>query len=510
MELLVLGLDGLSTNMLDRFDIEPEYISSVLEEGASGDLFSVDTPTTLPAWTSFATGKDPGSHGLTNMIQQSPDYETSPLRTNTTDAAAYDLINDAMFVNLPASVGRIPAAKETHLVSAMLAEDEDDAVPDYLQELNAFDDYVLDHDKALKRNPDAYFDHVCEITRARRDFAAEAFDAYDSRFGFVLFSTPDWAGHLLSNFSNDETRAGYYQQLLDVVDECASDLAEYAENVVLMSDHGFEWKHTNVHINDFLREEGYLREESKPLSPASVAVRTAKAVGKRSSFLYERIRQVYNYIIATDVGQNLQEAAEPDIDYPNSEAWQLRYGCVFLNDDRFDHPTVDDPAAIQRRLRDELKGLTDDNEMQLFRDVLVPDEAYNDPGEWAPDVIARPAPGCYPTLLESPTGGYASETNNFNHRYRGLFAATGPLFEEEADVGTPSIVDVLPTVMAALNVPLSPEFDGEVIDAALAGDVSVVYRDPNAVPEPRGRTSTEQTARDDAVEKRLEDLGYLE
>ena len=456
MELLIIGLDGLSTNMLDRFDIEPEYINRVLKNGASGDLVSVDTPTTLPAWTSFATGKDPGSHGLTNMIQQASDYETSPLRTNTTDAAAYDLIDDALFVNLPASVGRTPVAKNTHLVSAMLAEDKEDAVPSQLQQLDTFEDYILDHDKSLKKNPQTYFDHVCEITRARRDFAAEAFDKYDPRLGFVLFSTPDWAGHLLSNFSDDETRRQYYQQLLSVVDTCTEDLAKRADNVVLMSDHGFEWKHTNIHINDFLVKRGYLQEAESSVSAANIAVQIAKAVGKRSSVLYEKIRQLYNYIIATDVGQTLQEAAEPNIDYSSSKAWQLRYGCVFLNDERFDHPTVDDPDALRRQLRMELAELTDDDGSPLFRDVLLTEEAYSDPGEWAPDVIARPAPGCYPTLLKSPTGGYSSDTNNFNHRYNGLFAATGPLFADETTIEAPSIIDVLPTVMAVLGVPLSP------------------------------------------------------
>jgi predicted AlkP superfamily phosphohydrolase/phosphomutase len=513
MELLVIGLDGLSPNMLERFDIDPEYVSEVFDWGVSGDLMSVDTPTTLPAWTSFATGKDPGSHGLTNMIQQAPDYETSPLQTNTTDAAGYDLIDDAVFVNLPASVGRVPAAEDAHLVSAMLAEDEADAVPDHLQELDAFDEYVLDHDKAKKKRPDEYFDHVCDITRARRDFAVEAFETHDPRFGFVLFSTPDWAGHLLSNFSDDETRGRYYEQLLDVVDECTADVAALADNVVLMSDHGFERKHTNVHVNDYLRDEGYLGEVGEgDLSLANVAVEAGKSVGTRSDFLYEKIRQVYNYIIATDVGQSLQEAAEPDIDYPNSTAWQLRYGCLYVNDERFEHPTVDDPDALRRRLRDELADLTDDDGNPLFRDVLLPEEAYADPGERAPDVIARPAPGCYPTMLESPTGGYASQTNNYNHRYRGLFAADGPLFADGETIEGMSIVDVLPTVMAALGVALSPEFDGEVRHEVFADEVSVTRLDPGDVPEPRTRTDarTDQSARDEAVEDRLEDLGYLE
>ena len=513
MELLVIGLDGLSRNMLDRFDIESEYIRGVLDEGASGDLMSVDTPTTLPAWTSFATGKDPGSHGLTNMIQQSSDYETSPLTTNETDAALYDLLEAGLFVNLPASVGRTPTADGTYLVSAMLAEDEADAVPAPLQELDAYEDYILDHDKALKKDPDEYFDHVCEITRARRAFAREAFETHDPRVGFVLFSTPDWAGHLLSNFSDDDVRGRYYRQLLSVVDECTADLAGMADNVVLMSDHGFERKHTNVHVNDYLRDEGYVVDaDDGGVSATGTAVEVAKFVGKRSDFLYEKIRQAYNYIIATDVGQTLQDVARLEIDYPNSTAWQLRYGCVFVNDARFDHPMVDDPDVLRRRLRDELAALSDDDGNDLFRAVVLPEEAYADPGPDAPDVIARPAPGCYPTRLESPRGGYASPTNNYNHRYRGIFGATGPLFADDADVADASIVDVLPTMLAALGEPLSPEFDGRVLESAFADPPAVSTMAPSEVPEPRvrGASDDDQAARDDAVEDRLEDLGYLE
>jgi predicted AlkP superfamily phosphohydrolase/phosphomutase len=512
MELLVVGLDGLSVNMLEAFDIEPEFINETMTTGASGDLMSVDTPTTIPAWTSFGTGKDPGSHGLSNMITQHANYETVPATTNETEPAAYDLVDDATFVNLPGSVARTPAAANTTLVSAMLAEDEQDAVPPELQDLDAFDDYVLDHDKALKKNPDAYFDHVCEITRARRDFAIEAFDRTTPRLGFVLFSTPDWAGHLLSNFSDHDVRAGYYEQLLSVVDECTADLAEMAENVILMSDHGFERKDTNVHVNDYLRDEGYLQPVDDGVSATGLAVDAATFVGSHSSFLYEKIRQVYNYIIATDVGQSLQDAARLEIDYRNSEAWQLRYGCLFVNDDRFDHPTVDDPDALRRRLRDELAALTDDDGDLLFRDVLLPEEAYADPGPEAPDVIARPAPHCYPTRLESPTGGYASPTNNYNHRYRGLFAASGPAFAADATIEGASIVDVLPTIMAALGDPLSPEFDGDIIADAFDDPPAVSYLSPDEIPAPRLRREAagEQDARDEAVESRLEDLGYLE
>jgi predicted AlkP superfamily phosphohydrolase/phosphomutase len=512
MELLIVGLDGLSYNMLERFDIDLPYLNETREEGVSGHLMSVDTPTTIPAWTSFATGKDPGSHGVSNMLRQGPDYDVGPSEPNTTDAAAYDLFDDSVFVNLPASVGRVPAADNAHLVAAMLAKDKADAVPDHLKELDAYDDYILDHDRSLKMRPDTYLDHVLEISTNRYRFAKEAFETYDPRVGFVLFSTPDWAGHILSNLSSDAKREQFYTQLVELVDEKTAQLAEQADNVVLMSDHGFEYKHTNIHLAEWLADEGYFVEEQSATGVADVAVDAAKAVAKRSERLYSVIRKVHNLIMGTEVGSKLESAASPQIDYPNSRAWQVRYGCVYINDARFDHPQVDDPDALRREIRDGLRSLTDDDGEKIFRDVVLPEEAYANPGPNAPDVIARPAQHLFPTTLWSPTGGVTSPTSNYEHRYRGLFAARGPLFESGgATVEGMNIVDVLPTVMAALGDPLSPEFDGIVREETLANPGDLTYLDAGDVPAALTREDDLGSEnRDEAVQERLADLGYLE
>lgn len=68
--------------------------------GVAGDLRSVDPPAGFPAWTSFATGLDPSSHGVTNIIEQIPDYSTPPATSNRFDSAIYDFVDDAAFINL--------------------------------------------------------------------------------------------------------------------------------------------------------------------------------------------------------------------------------------------------------------------------------------------------------------------------------------------------------------------------------------------------------------------------
>ena len=512
MDLLIVGLDGLSFNMLDRFDIELPFFEETRAAGVSGDLMSVDTPTTVPAWTSFATGKDPGSHGITDMVRQDPDYAQGPNRPNTTDAAIYDFFDEGTFVHLPASAGRAPAATNTRLVSAWLATNKEEAVPDEFRSLDSYDDYVVNHNPKLKSRPKKYLEHVVDISRRRRDFAREAFEATDPAVGFVLFSTPDWAGHLLSNLGSDAQRERFYATLLEAVDACASDLAGMADNALLMSDHGFEFKHTNVHIAEWLSANGYFREVESKTTPSDVAVEVGMALAKRSDRIYRVIRRVHNLILGLDWGTSLQTSSRPNVDYPRSRAWQLRYATILLNDDRFDSPTVEDPDALAGEIREGLSDLTDEEGNDIFRDVVLPEEAYADPTEWAPDVIARPAPGYHPLRSWSPTGGVTSRTENYEHRYRGVFVAEGPLFAT-GDVEGMRIVDVLPTALAALGEPLSPEFDGEARLDVLADPAEPTVLAPDEVPEPRlraGESASTTAERDEAVEGRLADLGYLE
>lgn len=513
MELLIVGLDGLSYNMLDRFDIDLEYFEQARQRGVSGDLMSVDTPTTFPAWTSFATGKDPGSHGVSDMMTQRRDYSTRSVKTTTDDPAICDFFDDGIFINLPASADRIPKGENTYVVSAFDAKDKEAAVPEELQSLDAYDDYVLSHNPKLKTSPKRYLQHVLDISEARGAFAAEAFETYDPDIGFVLFSTPDWAGHILGTLNTEAQRREFYTTLLTHVDEWTERLAAFADNVVLMSDHGFEQKDTTVHIADWLREEGYLVERhSEGLPSASeLAIDLATSIAKRSELLYGAMRRVHNRILGLDWGTSLQTASRPDPDYERSGAWQLRYATVYINDDRFDSPTVDDPAPIREEIRDGLRQLTDEAGEPIFRDVLLPEEAYADPGDFVPDVIARPAPGNHPLRAWSPTGGVTSPTTSFEHRYRGIFVGDGPLFRE-GEVEGMNIVDVLPTVMAGLGKPVSPDFDGEARVDVLADATEPSVLDPGAVPRAHilSPGGDEDETREAIVEERLADLGYME
>jgi predicted AlkP superfamily phosphohydrolase/phosphomutase len=64
---LILGLDGVSLELIDQFAAGAGGLPSLAalrERGVSGPLRSTRPPTTLPAWTSFMTGVEPSTHGV--------------------------------------------------------------------------------------------------------------------------------------------------------------------------------------------------------------------------------------------------------------------------------------------------------------------------------------------------------------------------------------------------------------------------------------------------------------
>jgi predicted AlkP superfamily phosphohydrolase/phosphomutase len=71
---LVLGLDGATFDVIRPLAAEGRlpHLARWLREGASAVLRSTVPPVSFPAWSSFATGLDPGAHGLFDFTQKLP------------------------------------------------------------------------------------------------------------------------------------------------------------------------------------------------------------------------------------------------------------------------------------------------------------------------------------------------------------------------------------------------------------------------------------------------------
>jgi len=500
MKLAVIGLDGLSANMIAQYRDELPVLDRLLSDGASGTLQSTLPPVTLPAWTTFSTGKDPGRHGMYNMTEITSEYESSPVSPNTSEGALYDAIDESVFVNLQGAYGREPRGDALLIPGS--APSVDAALPDEIKLWEEANQYRVKRNADL--DPDPYVEDLISISEARFDMARRAADEYDPELLFVLFSSPDWLFHYLGSRGDESMIA----PLMSYLDEVLEWFLENADNLMIMSDHGFERKHTAAYPNKILENEGLLSTRPPEDSSASarLTVRLIKQFTKRSDLAHELVRRTYNRFIHTELAENLYQAKEEDINFEETVAWHDGWGVVYLNDDYFAQSTVSDAnyEEVRQSVIDTLSDSTHpDTGEQLFRDVLPGEEVYQGTKGVVPDVVIDPEPGVM--LYQSPMQDkIASKTHIYNHRRAGIYAGIGEAFD-----GTSldaEIQDIAPTVLHLLDRPVPKDMDGIVLTDALTDNREVERRDSIEPGKVFSHTDEDQ----EEIRDQLADLGYLE
>jgi predicted AlkP superfamily phosphohydrolase/phosphomutase len=97
-----------------------------------------------------------------------------------------------------------------------------------------------------------------------------------------------------------------------------------------------------------------------------------------------------------------------------------------------------------------------------------------------------------------------------DHRMEGVFIGVGPAFRAGARLGPANLLDVAPTALRVLGVPVPADMDGRVLDEVLdpslrRGDAPSVSPGDDAAYEPQGYSADEEAV----IQQRLADLGYL-
>ena len=313
----------------------------------------------------------------------------------------------------------------------------------------------------------------------------------------------DWLSHFLAYADDHDQARDWFTQLVEEVDEYCGELAADADNVMIVSDHGFEEKNYTVHINDLLTDQGYLAEPGRDGTPSLVDM--VYAITKHSGIARRGAKLIYDRLTAIDSGvsDTVADATSLDVDYAKSQAWDVRNGCVFLNDQRFVSPTVTQPDQLADDISQAIREVTLPNGNPAFQSVLKSKDVYSNPSGMVPNIVARPAQGVNIATTRSSEAGHVSRASDFDHRYDGIIGGVGSLFETGTVEGM-RLIDVLPTILHALDHGVPDSLDGEVKSELLSTTRSV----ETMTDVPEARTERVDSS-DDVVEERLADLGYI-
>ncbi len=279
-KVLIIGLDGVPYSLLKRL-IEKGKLPTLKEIFSKGNFSRITV--TIPeissvSWSSFMTGKDPSFHGIYGFTDILPGTYKMYF-PNFLDLKAETIFDEigkkgkrSVVINLPATY---PAKKISGvLISGFVALRLEKAVfpKEILSKLKEFG-YKIDVDtKRGKEDYDFLMKDLFSTLEKRRKVALWLWENQIWDLFMIVITGTDRIQHFLFDAFLDidhpysELFLKYFQKIDSFVAEMYEKYKKLPEEKTffMLSDHGFTGIETEVYINRWLYENGYLKLSPSP------------------------------------------------------------------------------------------------------------------------------------------------------------------------------------------------------------------------------------------------------
>lgn len=530
---VVIGLDGAAWHLLDPLfeqGVMPR-LQRLKEKGAWGTLKSTVPTYTPPAWTSAATGVNPGRHGIYGFIEGHAQDAQELVHSGKIKAPTIWEIANAQgaragIYNLPLTYP--PRELDGWMVSGMMTpgygeqqrgfvypHDREDQIlgwaPGYVVDVSA--NYEQDWRDA------ALCDRALISIQQREKVLGGLLETDPPEIVFSVMEAPDRLQHVYYRYMdpNDELYPSPEGQRLRpsvakcfaAMDRIVGLLEDYAGpdgGIVVCSDHGFTAWEVSVHLNALLAEWGYLK-----LKPSARAMQTEAA---------RRLVPLAKRFLPRKVAREAKGRTFAAIDWSKTKA--------------FASPIPQQGVFVNLKGREQ-HGIVDPNELEALKDDLVErftalrapdghpatDRVYRSQDVFHGDAL-KGAPDVLPVLRDHrfELDDELFHTNAFTdlrhlprgvHHPDGIVIVAGPGVSPGTTISG-SVMDVTPTVLYQAGLDVPEGLDGKVLTDAFDGS--------HLEDHPIGTTSPLSSAREEEaspysaeeeaiIEESLRGLGYL-
>ena len=555
---IVIGLDGATFDLIRPW-ADQGYLptlSRLMAEGAHGSLHSTVPPMTGPAWTSFATGTNPGKHRLYDWIAREPDsYRFAPVTAlDCRQPTIYSLLSEmdrrVCVLNVPMTYP--PTAVNGVLVSGMPAPSTRATIsyPEslYQEIVDAVGDYILYPDPGQAYSDsgiDAFLSRLYRAADLRTKTLAYLRGRDDWDFTMVVYNGTDTVSHAMWKFMDedhplhDPAKAekygnairDYYQyvdgHLAEIVDTLDDDTT-----LMIMSDHGFGPFHKFIHVNNWLLEQGMMQVKTRTRSRLKYGLYRR---GFAPMNIYDLMMRSglgglkRGVVRGQGQGQDMLKTfflSFEDVDWARTKAYSLGnvgqiyvnvagrepLGCVARGEEY--EAVRDEIIANLYELRDPKTG-EQVVEIAYRREELYSGEAL----DLAPDIVFIPRRLEYFGFGEYEFGSHQiiepmKRGISGTHRLNGVFLAYGQAIRSGALTDNAHLVDLAPTILRLMGESPTAEMDGRSLDEIMIPEQlpTVRARREDADREPQDGLTAQQVMSDEEqqlVADRLRSLGYV-
>ena len=549
---LVIGIDGTTFDWIDPLMQEGKLpnLARISQQGTRGPLETVFPPITSTAWTSFATGKNPGKHGILEFIQRRGGSmrEMAANASQRTGKALWEILGDA---GKKVIVTNFPVTYPPRPVNGVLISDfmtprgrRDITYPNTLladieAKLGPYRLYLTQ--TYAKGNVDGVLDEVFDEVD------------YKSKVNRYLMEREDWdflvthiwgtdrlqheTWHVMDQshprHDSEEFKAHRARivEFWQKVDQEVGNMVAAAgpeTTVVLASDHGFGPAHKYCAFNIWLMQEGFLKLKRTAQTRLKQAM---FALGMTPEFAFKLSRQpIFKKIRpARGVGTQGNKVSRlnqlflsfNDVDWSRTIAFSKgNYGQIFINlKGREPHGIVEeaDYPKIREQIVKKLQSMRDPDTGEPFigelytREDLYQGEHIAD----APDVCFLPKDMRYVSLgnMDFTSNRFIVDAfgNSGTHRMHGILMVQGPNIRPGARLTEAKILDCAPTILHLMGLPVPEDMDGKVLTGLFTDDFMRQH------PVQVGDAATGEDLPDlefsdeesEEVRERLRELGYL-
>ncbi|NIR53072.1 phosphodiesterase [candidate division KSB1 bacterium] len=356
------------------------------------------------------------------------------------------------------------------------------------------------------RLDEAAYLQQCEIVLHEREkMMLYELDRFDVGLFFCLFDTPDRFQHMFWRFRENGHPANHgkaNETMRRIIEDCyrrcdaivgkALDYVDDQTLFIVLSDHGFSSFQRGVHLNTWLYDNGFLglHDGAKP--------------GDESGDFF------------------------PNVDWSRTKAYALGLSGIYLNLKGREEKGVVNPQdveAVKEAIMKGLTGLGDPERGEVaIRSVVTREEIYT--GFYAaesPDLLVNFSPGYRVSWATGLGGMPAGQFEDNVKKWSGDHIidpslVPGVLFmnrpfrgskDDQSVQTSPSLVDLAPTILAALDVPKGQAMEGE----SLLHDASAPTENKSrTIIDENNETRSRRTGSEDEeklIRERLSGLGYL-
>lgn len=457
---LVIGLDCAAPELVfDQWREQLPTFAKLMDEGIYARLESCMPPITVPAWMSMLTSKDPGQlgiYGFRNRLEHN--YKETAVANSTyiKEPVVYDVLGQhdkhSTVVGIPCTYP--PRQINGEMVTCFLTpglKSQFTYPPELREEvLSVVPDYMFDVKDFRTENTDYLLQQIYQMTDRRFKLVRHLMDAKPWDFFMFVEMGTDRIHHGLWKYMDPQHRKHpgptpflhsireYYRYLDGQIASLLSRVGDET-TVMIVSDHGAKRMDGGICINDWLIREGYLVLKSRP--------------------------------------EGIVNLNQCEIDWERTRAWGAGgyYARVFLNV-RGREPSgcvaPEEYDSLRAELTAKLQALPDDSGRPMGTRVAKPEWTYREVKNIAPDLIVLFGDLLWRSVGTVGNGSIYTFENDTgpddaNHAQFGMVIMRDARLTQRGEVAPRHLMDVAPTILEALDVPVPADMRGTPIQHAV-------------------------------------------